>query len=175
MMKKTVCILILSFALLSVNCFAQSSNNTDIRAKVKEQMLKAQGNMPMIEKKSFEANNNGYFSFPNISTTLFRILILLLSAIMILSLVFLRRVRIQEKLVSKQFKENIRLIREEGLKQPIDYTLTPVRKSLLEKIENCFEDNSISSLARKLNIAKGEILLVNSIKNYTSETNVARS
>jgi len=174
MMKKTVCILILSFALLSVNCFAQSSNNTDIRAKVKEQMLKAQGNMPMIEKKSLEANN-GYFSFPNISTTLFRILILLLSAIMILSLVFLRRVRIQEKLVSKQFKENIRLIREEGLKQPIDYTLTPVRKSLLEKIENCFEDNSISSLARKLNIAKGEILLVNSIKNYTSETNVARS
>jgi len=42
MMKKTVCILILSFALLSVNSFAQSSNNTDIRAKVKEQMLKAQ-------------------------------------------------------------------------------------------------------------------------------------
>jgi len=174
MKNKIVCVLMLSIALLSVNIFAQSSNSIDIKTKVKEKMLKAQGNTQMIEKR-LEERSKGTFSFPNISTTLFRILILLLSSIIILSLVFLRRVKIREKLVSKQFKENIRLIREESLKQPINYTLTPVRKSLLQKIENCFEENTISSLARKLNIAKGEILLVNSIKNYASETNVARS
>lgn len=173
MMKHLLKILILLITLLSVNGLAQNGDSVNIRAKVKQQMLKAQGNLPMVEKNSTSANSN-FFSFPNISTTVFRMLILLLSSIIALSLVFLRRVKIQHKLISKQFKENIRLIREESFKQPIDYSLTPVRKSLLEKIENCFEESTISSLAKKLNIAKGEIHLVNSIKSYASGTNVAR-
>ncbi|MBU0472806.1 MAG: hypothetical protein KKF62_01445 [Bacteroidetes bacterium] len=173
MTKNLLKILFLLIALLSVNVIAQNSDNVDLRAKVKQQMLKAQGNLPMVEKNSTSANSN-YLSFPNISTTVFRILILLLSSIIALSLVFLRRVKIQHKQISKQFKENIRLIREESYKQPIDYSLTPVRKSLLDKIENCLEENTISYLAKKLKIAKGEIHLVNSIKSYASGTNIAR-
>ena len=171
MKKHFIQILLLLITLLSINNFAQENGAVDIRAKVKAQMLKAQGSMPMVTKESKNTN----VSFPNISTGVFRLLILILSAVIILSLVFLRRVKIQEKVVSKQFRENIRLIREESLKQPIDYSLTPVRKSLLEKIESCFEDETITALARKLNIAKGEIMLVNSIKNYASDRNVARN
>jgi hypothetical protein len=157
--------------LLSANSFAQENNAVDIRAKVKAQMLQAQGNMPMVTKESI----NKSVSFPSISSGVFKVLILFLVSIVVLSLVFLRRVKIQEKVVSKQFRENIRLIREESLKQPINYSLTPVRKSLLEKIVSCFEEKPITALARKLNIAKGEIMLVNSIKNYVSDSNVARN
>ena len=156
--------------LLSVSSFAQESNSVDIRAKVKSQMLKAQSNMPMATK-----NNSSSVSFPNISSGVFNFLILVLSSIIVLSLVFLRRVKIQSKEISKQCRENIRLIREENLRKPQDYSLTPVRKGLLEKIENCFDDKTISTLARKFKIAKGEIMLVNNIKNYASDTNMVRS
>ena len=155
--------------LLSVGAFAQQSRNVDIRAKVKAQMLQAQSNMPMETK-----NSSSNVSFPNISSGVFSFLVFVLGSIIILSLVFLRRVKIQSKEISKQFRENIRLIREEKLRQPLDYTLTPVRKTLLEKIENCFDDKTISTLARKLEIAKGEIMLVNNIKNYASNSNMAR-
>ncbi|MDA3859901.1 MAG: hypothetical protein PF445_01630 [Melioribacteraceae bacterium] len=171
MNKPFIQILILLVMLLSANSFAQENNAVDIRAKVKAQMLQAQGNMPMVTKESI----NKSVSFPSISSGVFKVLILFLVSIVVLSLVFLRRVKIQEKVVSKQFRENIRLIREESLKQPINYSLTPVRKSLLEKIESCFEEKTITALARKLNIAKGEIMLVNSIKNYVSDSNVARN
>ncbi len=167
-MKNYLIQILILIILFGANSFAQENGTIDIKAKVKAQMLKAQSNMPMVTKKS--ENNN--VSFPNISTGVFRLLILVLSSIIVLSLVFLRRVKIQDKLLSKQFRENIRLVREEQYKQPIDYSLTPVRKSLLEKIENCFEEKTITTLARKLKIAKGEILLVNSIKNYTFGTSV---
>jgi hypothetical protein len=104
---------------------------------------------------------------------MFRVLILFLSSIIVLSLVFLRRVKIQEKEITKQFKENIRLIREESLRQPIDYSLTPIRKSLLQQFGDSLEERAITVLARKLKIAKGEILLANSIKNYATESNMA--
>lgn len=173
-MKTYLIQILILITLFATNSFAQQNNTVDIRAKVKAQMLKAQANMPMVEKNS-EIQKNGRFSFPNISMNLFRILILVLSSIILLSFVLLRRVKIKEKVISKQFRENIRLLREENLKKPIDYSLTPVRKSLLEKIESCFEEQTITALARKLNIAKGEIHLVNSIKSYASAINVARN
>ncbi len=163
--------ILIVLVLLSVSNFAQQNSSIDVRAKVKAQMLKAQSNMAMGTKTSKSENA----SFPNISSGVFSFLILVLSSIIILSLVFLRRVKIQSKEISRQFRENIRLIREENLRQPLDYTLTPVRKSLFEKIENCFDDKTISTLARKLKIAKGEIMLVNNIKSYASDSNMARS
>ena len=169
MMKNLTKILIVSIALFSINVFGQNSGNVDLRAKVKEQMNQAQANSAMITKTNLESES---IIFPNISPMVFRISIFLLVSIIVLSLVFLRRVKIQHKMVSMQFKENIRLIREESLKQPINYTLTPVRKGLLEQIENCLEDKTISSLARKLNIAKGEILLVNNIRSYASNSGI---
>jgi len=174
MRKLLIQILILTVTLLSVNLFAQNDSKVDIRAMVKAQMLKAQGNIPMVEKKSAKGKSERV-SFPNISSGVFRVLIFILSSIIILSLVYLRRVRIQHQLVSKRFKENIRLIREESLRPPIDYSLTPVRKSLLEKIGTSLEEKTITSLAKKLNIAKGEILLVNSMKNYAAESSIARN
>ena len=170
-MKNFLVQIIVLLILLSAISIAQENGEVDIRAKVKAQMLQAQSNMTMGTISSKSEN----VSFPNISSGVFSFLILVLSSIIVLSLVFLRRVKIQSKEISKQFRENIRLIREESFRQPLDYTLTPVRKNLLEKIENCFDDKTISTLARKLKIAKGEILLVNSIKNYASDSNMARS
>jgi hypothetical protein len=171
MIKRFSQILIIAISFLSITTFAQSSEKIDVHALVKAQMLKAQGGSQMITKESTLKRSNEIF--PDISSGLFRVLILILSSIIVLSLVFLRRVKIQQKLISKQFKENIRLIREENLRQPIDHSLTPVRKGLLEKIEYCLEEQSITALARKLKIAKGEIQLVNNIKTYGSGTNIA--
>ncbi len=172
MIKRFSQILIIAISFISVSTFGQSSDKVDIRAIVKAQMLKAQGG-EMITKESVNDSRN--VAFPNISSGVFNLLILALGSIIVLSLVFLRRVKIQQKAISKQFKENIRLIREESLRQPTDHSLTPVRKGLLEKIESCLEEQSITSLARKLSIAKGEIHLVNSIKSYGSETSLARN
>lgn len=170
MMKNLTKILIALVAFSNLMLFAQ--DNVDLRAKVKEQMNQVQANSPVVTKADLESES---IIFPNISPLVFRILIFLLGSIIVLLLVFLRRVKIQHKMISMQFKENIRLIREESLKQPINYTLTPVRKGLLEKIENCLEDKTISNLARKLNIAKGEIMLVNSIRSYASNSGIYRS
>lgn len=167
-------ILIIAISFANVTTFAQNSGEVDIRAIVKAQMLQAQSSGEMITKE-LVTNNSKNVIFPDISSEVFKILILVLSTIIVLSLVFLRRVKIQQKTVSKQFKENIRLIREEGLRQPIDHSLTPVRKGLLEKIGSCLGEQNITTLARKLKIAKGEILLVNSIKSYGSEPSIARN
>ncbi len=166
-MKSYIVKIALLLTLLSVNNFSQQNSEVDIRAKVRAQMLQAQSNMQKVKTKG-SAN----VGFPSISDEVFNLLIFVLGSIIILSLVFLRRVKIQSKEISRQFRENIRLIREENLRRPIDYSLTPVRKSLIEKIENCFDDKTITGLARKLKIAKGEIMLVNSIKNYASDTNI---
>ncbi|MCF6270929.1 MAG: hypothetical protein L3J41_14525 [Melioribacteraceae bacterium] len=174
MIKRFLQILILTIFLINIAAVAQNSSNVDVRAIVKAQMLEAQGGSQMITKESVEKNSR-IAAFPNISSGVFNILILMLSATIVLSLVFLRRVKIQQKIISKQFKENIRLLREENLRKPIDHSLTPVRMGLLEKIENCFGEQNITALARKLKIAKGEILLVNNIKSYGSETNIARN
>jgi hypothetical protein len=172
MIKRFTQILIIAIAFINIATVAQSSEKIDVHALVKAQMLKAQGGNQMITKESTQ-NNSGNVLFPDISAGLFRVLILILSSIIVLSFVFLRRVKIQQKLISKQFKENIRLIREEGLRQPIDHSLTPIRKGLLGKIEYCLEEQNVTTLARKLKIAKGEILLVNNIKTYGSGTNIA--
>lgn len=166
-------IIILFVALLSTMLFAQDNGNIDIKAKVKAQMLKAQSSMVMADKQSEAKSSDS--AFPNISSGVFNGLIFILLATIILSLVFLRRVKIQEKEVSRQFKENIRLLREENLRQPINYSLTPVRQSLISKISGTFEESTITILARKLKIAKGEILLANNIKNYASENNYVRN
>ena len=171
MIKRFTQILVIAISFISVTTVAQSSEKIDVHALVKAQMLKAQGGSNMVTKES--TLNNANDIFPDLSAGLFRILILILSSIVVLSLVFLRRVKIQQKIISKQFKENIRLIREENLRQPIDQSLTPVRKGLLEKIEYCLEEQSITTLARKLKIAKGELQLVNNIKTYGSGTNIA--
>jgi len=170
MMKNLIKILIALVSFSNIVLFAQ--DNLDLRAQVKEQMNQVQANSPVVTKADLESES---MIFPNISPMVFRILIFLLGSIIVFALVFLRRVKIQHKMISLQFKENIRLIREESLKQPINYTLTPVRKGLLEKIENCLEDKTISNLARKLNIAKGEIMLVNSIRSYASNSGIYRS
>lgn len=172
-MKTYLIQILLLITLFASSSIAQDKGFVDVRAKVKAQMLKAQANMPMVQKNDLKKESG--FSFPNISMGIFRILILALSSIILISFVFLRRVKIKEKAVTKQFRENIRLLREENLRKPIDYSLTPVRKSLLEKIESCFEEKTISALARKLKIAKGEIHLVNSIKSYSSAINMARN
>lgn len=171
-MKNFLIHIVLLITLLGSSTFAQQSNYINVKSKVKAQMLKAQANMPMV-KKANNVEKSWSFIIPNISMGIFRIIILALISVILLSFVFLRRAKIREKLVSKEFRENIRLIREENLRKPLDYTLTPVRKSLLEKIESCFEDKTISALARKLNISKGEILLANNIKSYASAINVA--
>ncbi len=170
MMKNLIKILIALVAFSNIVLFAQ--DNVDLRAKVKEQINQVQANSPVVTKADLESES---IIFPNISPMVFRILIFLLGSIIVFALVFLRRVKIKHKMISLQFKENIRLIREESLKQPINYTLTPVRKGLLEKIETCLEDKTISNLARKLNIAKGEIMLVNSIRSYASNSGIYRS
>jgi len=165
------------------NNFAQDTDAIDIKAKVKAQMLEAQSNQnnsstfskSVGKNKTLKSGINENYSFPEISSAVFNLLILILSSIIVLSLVFLRRVKIQQKLISQQFKENIRLIRGEELRHPIDYSLTPIRKGLLGKIELCLNEKNISILAKKLKIAKGEILLVNGIKNYGSESNIARN
>lgn len=162
---------ILLITLFSVAIVAQDNSALDLKAKVKAQMLKAQNNMPMVEKS--KTTENSSFYIPSISTGMFRVLILILSAIIVLSLVFLRRVKLQEKEITRQFKENIRLIREESLRHPTDYSLTPVRKSLIQQFGDSFEERTITILARKFKIAKGEILLANSIKNYATESNMA--
>lgn len=167
-MKNSIVKIALLLVLLSVNNFSQQNSDVDIRAKVRAQILQAQSNMHKVKTK--EVANVG---FPNISDGFFNLLIFVLGSIIILSLVFLRRVKIQSKEIARQFRENIRLIREESLRRPIDYSLTPVRTSLIEKIENCFDDKTITGLARKLKIAKGEIMLVNSIKNYASDVTIA--
>jgi len=170
MMKNLIKILIALVAFSNIVLFAQ--DNVDLRAKVKEQINQVQANSPVVTKADLESES---IIFPNISPMVFRILIFLLGSIIVFALVFLRRVKIKHKMISLQFKENIRLIREESLKQPINYTLTPVRKGLLEKIETCLEDKTISNLARKLNIAKGEIMLVNNIRSYVSNSGIYRS
>lgn len=170
MMKNLIKILIALVAFSNIVLFAQ--DNVDLRAKVKEQINQVQANSPVVTKADLESES---IIFPNISPMVFRILIFLLGSIIVFALVFLRRVKIKHKMISLQFKENIRLIREESLKQPINYTLTPVRKGLLEKIETCLEDKTISNLARKLNIAKGEIMLVNNIRSYASNSGIYRS
>ncbi len=185
MIKKISQILFIAISFVSITIIAQDSVSVDLRAMVKAQMLQAQSSQ-MITKESTKTSikkDSRIFSypkvpnvaFPKISSGVFKILVLILSAVILISLVILRRVRIQQKIVSKQFKENIRLIREEGLRQPIDFSLTPVRKGLLEKIECCLEEKSITVLARKLKISKGEIHLVNSIKTYGSELTLARN
>jgi hypothetical protein len=126
----------------------------------------------MVEKANSSTNAS---AFPTISSGVFKGLIFILVATIVLSLVFLRRVKINEKEISRQFKENIRLIREENLRYPINYSLTPVRQSLISQIGNTFEESAITRLARKLKIAKGEILLANNIKNYASEKIVVRN
>ncbi len=168
-----ILIFILVIAFFSSTMIAQENKTIDIKAKVKAQMLKAQSSMPMVQKENSEKTTNA--AFPNISSVVFKGLIFVLLTTVILSLVFLRRVKIHEKEISKQFKENIRLIREESLRQPIDYTLTPVRQSLIHKIGSTFEESAITVLARKLKIAKGEILLAGNMKNYASERNIARN
>lgn len=170
MMKNLIKILIALVAFSNLMLFAQ--DNVDLRAKVKEQINQVQANSSVVTKADLESES---IIFPNISPMVFRILIFLLGSIIVFALVFLRRVKIKHKMISLQFKENIRLIREESLKQPINYTLTPVRKGLLEKIETCLEDKTISNLARKLNIAKGEIMLVNNIRSYASNSGIYRS
>jgi len=170
-MKNWILRISILITLFSTAIVGQDNSALDLKAKVKAQMLKAQNNMPMVEKN--EKTENSSFYIPNISTGMFRVLILFLSSIIVLSLVFLRRVKIQEKEITKQFKENIRLIREESLRQPIDYSLTPIRKSLLQQFGDSLEERAITVLARKLKIAKGEILLANSIKNYATESNMA--
>jgi hypothetical protein len=169
-MKNLIKILIALVAFSNIVLFAQ--DNVDLRAKVKEQINQVQANSSVVTKADLESES---IIFPNISPMVFRILIFLLGSIIVFALVFLRRVKIKHKMISLQFKENIRLIREESLKQPINYTLTPVRKGLLEKIETCLEDKTISNLARKLNIAKGEIMLVNNIRSYASNSGIYRS
>jgi len=174
MTKRFLQILIITISFVNITTLAQSSDNVDLQAIVKAQMLQAQGGSEMITKESVK-NNSRNVAFPNISSGVFNLLILILSSVIVLSLVFLRRVKIQQKIISKQFKENIRLIREENLRHPIDHSLTPVRKGLLEKIESCLGEQNITALARKLKIAKGEILLVNNIKSYGSGTKIARN
>ncbi len=175
MIKRYIIILLIAFVFINGVTTAQNSDNVDLKAIVKAQMLQAQGGSSQTITKESSTSNSRNVAFPNISSGVFKLLILMLSTIIVLSLVFLRRVRIQQKLISKQFKENIRLIREESLRQPIDHSLTPVRKGLLEKIENCFGEQNVTALARQLKIAKGEILLVNNIKSYGSETNIVGS
>ncbi len=173
MIRKFSQILIIAITFVSISTFAQSSDDVDVKAIVKAQMLKAQGGSQLVTKEPVSNLKN--VAFPAISSGVFSGLILVLSAIVVLSLVFLRRVKIQQKLISKQFKENIRLIREESLRHPIDHSLTPVRMGLLGKIESCIGEQNITALARKLKIAKGEIHLVNSIKSYGSQTILARN
>jgi len=173
MIKRISQILIIAITFVSVNTFAQSSDKIDVHEIVKAQMLNAQGNNGMITKKSVVHKTNN-FAFPKLSSSLFSFLIFILGSILIFALVFLRRVRIQHKLISKQFKENIRLVREEKFIPAIDYSLTPVRQSLMEKIGVYLEEQNITELAKKLKIAKGELFLVNNIKNYGSEKRMVR-
>ncbi len=62
--------------------------------------------------------------------------------------VFTQSKKFKKKKLVSNLKENIRLLREENLRQPIDYSLTPVRQSLINKIGSSFEESTITKLAR---------------------------
>jgi hypothetical protein len=89
---------------------------------------------------------------------------LILSALILLSILFFRKMRSKKK-VDEQFKHNIALLREERLLIHADKKLEKKRHNLLKKNTRLSDDTTqLITKSKKLGIPTGEMLLASKIK-----------
>ena len=184
-MKYLIYIYILAAIIISpIKVYAQNGNGVDIRVMVKEQIVEAQRKqLPVkqvskIEKPVIVQSSTNLLNI--IFTTdidrmlIIKIAIMLLAAILSLFIILYRRRRLKRKEEAKKFKQNIKLIREENVFSSLDHTSIQIRKKLMQISGNVKHvENSIGSLAKKLNISSGEILLANRLNIYKLENEAA--
>jgi hypothetical protein len=164
-------ILLLIFAVSGISN-AQNSDSIDIRGMVKKQIQEAQSKDEQIrnlrlQKQSTQKEVNFISEVINESDTyLVRVLILISFATIVFSFVFIRRIKKRNKIVENNLKRNIYLLREEKFVKKIDPKVRKIRTNLCMKYSHLDHQRKIDNTAKKLNIAKGEIILASRLKNF---------
>jgi hypothetical protein len=101
------------------------------------------------------------------SKTNLKLLIIAGFSILVFFTVFIRRTLRRHKVSSrKKLKENISLIRKESKIKKEDPELDFIRSGLINEADSNVMVNSISTKAKELRIAKGEIMLAAKIKSF---------
>lgn len=177
-------VLYISLLLLQTTTMAQKNDSVDIRGMVQKQIQEAQKKQ---KAELISVDNKNYKSTPIIkksskqtleqieviSWMTTEIIILLSASIAAVIFIVIRRRRLRKSSSNRDLKKNIKIIREEQLVINIDPRLRSIRKRLcLNSFYLNNVGNDVSAAARRLQIAKGEILLASRIRSYEIEKNL---
>ncbi|QQS35501.1 MAG: hypothetical protein IPM56_14795 [Ignavibacteriales bacterium] len=97
----------------------------------------------------------------------YRVTVLSAAVLLAAGVVSFRRIRINRKSGFKNLKQNINLLREEKIIKSADKKLSRLRTALKKSADTMGDlEKSVSSTAKNLNIAKGELMLAAKIKSF---------
>ena len=164
------------FMLIFSTClFAQANDSIDVSALVKKQILLAQqkekNNTKVVPVKSTIVSKPEFqndIENSGMSTASIIKIIILLCAILIASAVIGKRRYKMRKIENRiKLKQNVKQLREEQLVKNIDPRLKMIRKKLcLNSSYLNKPEKEVILAARKLSIAKEEILLASRLNSY---------
>lgn len=177
-MKSTLVILLFILSPL----FAQSELSEDkinvkeiVEKQISEAKKKLQNDdLSFAEIAAINENNkteryNSGFDINSIET---RLSILAGFSIFVFSFVAVKRYKKSDKKETDKLKKNIQLMRQEKFIRPIDPKLKKLRTNLFLNSRYLNEDHeSVSSTARRYNIAKTELILASRFRKETLRVN----
>ncbi len=173
-MKRVMIISFIAFMITSC-LLAQVKDSVDVKALVKQQIVEAQqkektkrNTFAVVKKAEVKTQNVENNSDDGIAvSTILKVLVLLVASLAASAVIIKRRLKLRKIENRIKLKENVKQLREEQLVRNIDPRLKMIRKKLcLTSSYLNKPEKEIIIAAKKLSIAKEEILLASRLNSY---------